>query len=42
MNVHEQNRNLYHDDRELYDKVARKGGKTLYFARSTQEDETWV
>ncbi|KAF8516230.1 cysteine proteinase [Gautieria morchelliformis] len=38
----DENRNLYHNDKELYDKVARKGGKTLYFARSTQENETWV
>lgn len=35
-------RRLYHNDKELYDKVSRKGGKTLQFARSTQENETWV
>ncbi|KAF8512331.1 hypothetical protein JB92DRAFT_2928993 [Gautieria morchelliformis] len=34
--------NLYHNDKDLYQKVARKGSKTLYFAKSTQENETWV
>ncbi|KAH8108535.1 cysteine proteinase [Phellopilus nigrolimitatus] len=32
----------YHGDRDKYDSVARRGGKTLYFARSAQENETWV
>ncbi|EJC98426.1 cysteine proteinase [Fomitiporia mediterranea MF3/22] len=32
----------YHYDNDMYDRVARKGGKTLYFARSSQENETWV
>ncbi|EJU01594.1 cysteine proteinase [Dacryopinax primogenitus] len=35
-------RNLYHNDKGLYNKTARKGGKTLYFARSGTENETWV
>ena len=26
----------------MYEKIARKGAKTLYFARSAQEGETWV
>ncbi|KIJ30715.1 hypothetical protein M422DRAFT_186752 [Sphaerobolus stellatus SS14] len=34
--------NLYHKDKDLYDRVARKGSKTLYFASSSQENETWV
>ncbi|KAF8499476.1 cysteine proteinase [Hysterangium stoloniferum] len=34
--------NLYHKDKDLYDKVARRGSKTLYFAHSSQENETWV
>ncbi|KAF8519740.1 cysteine proteinase [Hysterangium stoloniferum] len=34
--------NLYHDDKYLYQKIARRGSKTLYFARSAQENETWV
>ncbi|KAF8521601.1 cysteine proteinase [Hysterangium stoloniferum] len=34
--------NLYHKDKNLYDKVARRGSKTLYFAKSAQENETWV
>lgn len=33
---------MYHQDRDLYEKVARKGGKSLFFARSAQENETWV
>ena len=35
-------RKLHHEDRELFEKTARKGGKTLFFARSAQEGETWV
>ncbi|KZT59293.1 cysteine proteinase [Calocera cornea HHB12733] len=35
-------RNLYHNDKNLYNKTARKGGKCLYFARSGTENETWV
>ncbi|KAF8589545.1 cysteine proteinase [Ramaria rubella] len=37
-----ESQNLYHKDKDLYDKVARKGSKTLYFAQSSQENETWV
>lgn len=33
---------LYHDDKDIYNKSARKGGKTLYFARSGTPGETWV
>ncbi|KAJ7173300.1 hypothetical protein C8R46DRAFT_1082400 [Mycena filopes] len=33
---------LYHNDKELYNSAARKGTKTLYFARSGTEGETWV
>jgi hypothetical protein len=33
---------LYHGDKEAYNKVARHGGKGLYFARSGTEEETWV
>ncbi|CAK5267434.1 unnamed protein product [Mycena citricolor] len=33
---------LYHNDKKLYETSARKGGKTLYFARSGTENETWV
>jgi hypothetical protein len=33
---------LYHGDRDMYEKVGRKGSKTLYFARSEQNNETWV
>lgn len=35
-------RALYHGDRDHYEKVGRKGSKTLYFARSEHENETWV
>ncbi|KAF5372175.1 hypothetical protein D9758_005084 [Tetrapyrgos nigripes] len=33
---------LYHGDKELYNKSARKGTKTLYFAKSSAQGETWV
>lgn len=33
---------LYHDDRSRYNKVARKGGKALTFAKSGSHGETWV
>ncbi|KAL1671772.1 hypothetical protein EV122DRAFT_225971 [Schizophyllum commune] len=33
---------LYHNDIETYNRSARKGGSTLYFARSGQQGETWV
>jgi hypothetical protein len=33
---------LYHFDKEIYNKSARKGGKTLYFARSGTTGDTWV
>jgi len=33
---------LYHEDKEQFNKSARKGGKTLYFARSGATGETWV
>ncbi|KAJ7113978.1 hypothetical protein C8R44DRAFT_676421 [Mycena epipterygia] len=33
---------LYHHDKALYNASARTGGKSLYFARSGTEGETWV
>ncbi|KAF8877898.1 hypothetical protein BD779DRAFT_1232292 [Infundibulicybe gibba] len=33
---------LYHNDRERYNKSARKSGKGLFFARSGTQGETWV
>ncbi|KAJ3564439.1 hypothetical protein NP233_g8293 [Leucocoprinus birnbaumii] len=33
---------LFHNDKKLYNKVAKKGGMNLYFARSGTENETWV
>ncbi|KAJ7036653.1 hypothetical protein C8F04DRAFT_1220961 [Mycena alexandri] len=33
---------LYHRDKNFYNTSARKGGKSLYFARSGTEDETWL
>lgn len=33
---------LYHNDREKYNESARKGSKSLYFARSATQGETWV
>ncbi|KAG6850390.1 hypothetical protein H0H93_013945 [Arthromyces matolae] len=35
-------RELYHEDKDQYNSTARKGGKTLYFARSGAAGETWV
>jgi Calpain family cysteine protease len=33
---------LYHDDKVQFNKSARKGGKSLYFAKSGATGETWV
>ncbi|GLB44576.1 putative peptidase C2 family protein [Lyophyllum shimeji] len=33
---------LYHEDKAQYNSSARKGGKTLYFAKSGTTGETWV
>jgi hypothetical protein len=33
---------LYHYDKESYNKSARKGGKSLHFAKSGTAGETWV
>nr|GAT53037.1 predicted protein [Mycena chlorophos] len=33
---------LYHRDKKMFTTTARKGGKSLYFARSGTEGETWV
>ncbi|KAG6832571.1 hypothetical protein H0H87_001227 [Tephrocybe sp. NHM501043] len=33
---------LYHEDKAKYNSSARKGGKTLYFAKSGATGETWV
>ena len=33
---------LYHFDKDVYNKSARKGGKSLYFAKSGATGETWV
>lgn len=35
-------RELYHDDKVQFNNSARKGGKTLYFAKSGATGETWV
>ncbi|KAF9499309.1 cysteine proteinase [Pleurotus eryngii] len=35
-------KHLYHNSRDNYNKLARKGNKTLYFAKSGTEGETWV
>ncbi|KAF7345588.1 Calpain catalytic domain-containing protein [Mycena venus] len=33
---------LYHRDKNFYNSSARKGTKSLYFSRSSTENETWV
>jgi hypothetical protein len=39
---YKQQQDLYHKDRDQYEKVGRKGSKVLYFARGENENETWV
>ena len=33
---------LYHSDKDIYNKFAGKGGKSLYLARSGTAGETWI
>jgi hypothetical protein len=33
---------IYHNDKDEFELRGRRGGKTLYFARSKTENETWV
>ncbi|KAG8871047.1 hypothetical protein FRB97_009139 [Tulasnella sp. 331] len=33
---------IYHEDKERYNRLARKGGYNLFFGQSTTENETWV
>lgn len=33
---------IYQDNKDLYSRTARKGGKNLLFARSATENETWL
>ncbi|KAJ2930762.1 hypothetical protein H1R20_g6336, partial [Candolleomyces eurysporus] len=35
-------RDLYHDDKKQFNKIARQGGKALTFAKSGVHGETWV
>ncbi|KAG8709774.1 hypothetical protein FRC08_018066, partial [Ceratobasidium sp. 394] len=35
-------KNLYHNDKDRFNSGARKGGQSLYFAKSGTENETWV
>ncbi|KAI3614142.1 hypothetical protein WG66_010711 [Moniliophthora roreri] len=35
-------RELYHNDKQLYNNSARKNGKGLYFGKSATDEETWV
>lgn len=35
-------REIYHEDKDQYNRTARKGGKSLYFAKSGTTGETWV
>jgi hypothetical protein len=35
-------KSLWHNSKEKYNRGARKGGNSLYFARSATADETWV
>lgn len=40
--LHHTEKHLYHDSREDYNRLARKGNKSLSFAKSGTEGETWV
>ncbi|TFK50435.1 cysteine proteinase [Heliocybe sulcata] len=40
--LNDNEKNLYKYDKDVYNSMARKGSKTLYFARSGTENETWV
>ncbi|KAJ8088926.1 hypothetical protein PM082_014173 [Marasmius tenuissimus] len=40
--LHAREKKLYHNDKEQYNKSARKNGKGLYFGRSGTQGETWV
>ena len=33
---------LYHNDKDIYNSIAQKGGKGLHFAKSGTTGETWV
>lgn len=33
---------MYQQSKEIYEQVARKGSKSLYFSSSGAENETWV
>jgi hypothetical protein len=38
----DEERLIYHNDEDLFNTLARRGGKSLYFAQSETENETWV
>ncbi|KAF9009889.1 hypothetical protein BDQ17DRAFT_1273557 [Cyathus striatus] len=40
--LNNQEQELYHFDKESYNRSARQGGKQLYFAKSGDDGETWV
>lgn len=40
--LHDDEKRLYHKNKDAYNKTARRGGKSLLFARSETENETWV
>ncbi|KAJ7853681.1 hypothetical protein B0H14DRAFT_2757997 [Mycena olivaceomarginata] len=40
--LHPTFKNFYHNDKELYNKSARKGNHSLCFAKSSTEGESWV
>jgi hypothetical protein len=35
-------KDLYHNDKDKYNATARKGGKSLFFAKAGTPGETWV
>ncbi|KAF8160005.1 cysteine proteinase [Crassisporium funariophilum] len=40
--LEQREKELYHEDKEMYNKLSRKLGKGLHFAKSGTEGETWV
>lgn len=38
----EQAKGIYHEDKEKFESMARKGGQTLIYAKAGLNNETWV
>lgn len=38
----QESRAIYHNDKEQYERIARKHGKSLLYAKAGSQEETWV